>query len=213
MTQDPANFVIPRSARTAVLSILSANPKRDPGELKEEQDAAVAMLVSLDPRDDVQVALAIRAVITHHLSVECFRKATRPGTDPGDMGGWLTKGMALSRLSLQLTNQLGRTRAASQAAAAADPVAPRPAAAPAAPAAGTAPAAGAPPAPAPRPVPAAHAGGVKLPLPRNAPAQRPGSVAAALKAGTTLSRDFATARETIAAVAGLSLPPSPRHAG
>ena len=64
-----------RFALNSILAALTLDPTRDVEDLKNEREAAAAMLGELKPLDAIQAAYAARAVIAHHASMECFRRA------------------------------------------------------------------------------------------------------------------------------------------
>ena len=115
MTQSILNPDIARYTRNSVRAALNQDPARPSEDRAAEEHAALAMLDELGPQTATEAALASRAVIAHHASAECFRRAVQPEITPALQSRLISKAMALSRLSSQLTKALAQTQAEAEA--------------------------------------------------------------------------------------------------
>jgi hypothetical protein len=111
MTQSILNPDIARYTRNSVRAALNQDPARHSEDRAAEEHAALAMLDELGPQTATEAALASRAVIAHHASAECFRRAVQPDITPALQSRLISNAMALSRLSSQLTKALAQTQA------------------------------------------------------------------------------------------------------
>ena len=111
MTQSILNPDIARYTRNSVRAALNQDPARPSEDRAAEEHAALAMLDELGPQTATEAALASRAVIAHHASAECFRRAVQPDITPALQSRLISNAMALSRLSSQLTKALAQTQA------------------------------------------------------------------------------------------------------
>jgi hypothetical protein len=103
MTQSPLNPEIAHYTRNSVRAALNQDRARPAEDRKAEEVTALTMLDELAPQTAIEAALASRAVIAHHGSAECFRRAVQPDITPALQSRLISKAMALSRLSSQLT--------------------------------------------------------------------------------------------------------------
>jgi hypothetical protein len=122
MTQTVLNTPTIRFMLDSTLAALTLDPKRDPEDLRNEREAAAAMLTALAPRDALQAALAARAVSAHHAAMECFRRGALPEVPDVVMTRLLASGAALSRLSLQMIKALEQRKAMVRPATTVNPI-------------------------------------------------------------------------------------------
>ena len=112
-----------RFALNSILAALTLDPTRDVEDLKNEREAAAAMLGELKPLDAIQAAYAARAVIAHHASMECFRRAAMADATDAVRSRMFACGMALCRQSSQMTKALEqRKKGAARPGTSADPI-------------------------------------------------------------------------------------------
>ena len=88
------------------ISTIFESPGQDPNRLKEdltaEKAAAATMFQEYLPQNATELALAMRAVIAHHTSGACVRRAMIPEMPLVLQTRLIAQGIALSRLSSQL---------------------------------------------------------------------------------------------------------------
>jgi hypothetical protein len=75
LTLDPATT---DATLATIFGALRRDPERTPDQHHTMQQAGVAMIVSLQPRDPTEAAYATRAAAAHYGSMECFRRASLP---------------------------------------------------------------------------------------------------------------------------------------
>src|SRR5579863_2369762 len=73
LTLDPATT---DATIATIFGALPRDPERTPAQYHTMQQAGVAMIVSLQPRDPTEAAYATRAAAAHYGSMECFRRAS-----------------------------------------------------------------------------------------------------------------------------------------
>ncbi len=99
----------PEIIHFAIATIFDA-VDQDPNRLKADRDAekacAAIMYQECLPQNATESALATRAVIAHHVSTACFRRAMIPDMPLTLQTKLIAQGIALSRLSSQLMKAL-----------------------------------------------------------------------------------------------------------
>ena len=94
--------IAPEIVHYAVTTILDSIDQ-DPGRLQEdceaEKAAATMMYQECVPQNATESVLAMRAVIAHHTSTACFRRAMLPEMPMVLQTRLIAQGIALSRLS------------------------------------------------------------------------------------------------------------------
>jgi hypothetical protein len=112
MTQSEIAPDILRYGVTAILATLDRNPDCPAEDGAAEQAAARQMFGECGLRNATESALAVRAIIAHHASAACFRRAVLPTVPLALQIRLVAQGAALSRLSLRLIKALRRGSAA-----------------------------------------------------------------------------------------------------
>jgi len=93
-------------ALTAVFDSLDRDPSRPKEDRDAEKTAAAMMDQECLPQNATEPALAMRAVIAHHASADCFRRANFAEIPLAQQSRLIARGTALSRLSLALGKAL-----------------------------------------------------------------------------------------------------------
>ena len=103
-SSDAFNTLIARQTTGA----LYLNP--NDGNRRIEAEAALATLVSITPRSELEGMLGAQLIACHNAAMECFRRAAHPGTRPEMRGENLAHAGRLSRAYAALVEALDRRR-------------------------------------------------------------------------------------------------------
>ncbi len=104
-SSDAFNTLIARQATGA----LYLNPKNDE-DRRINAEAALATLVSLEPRSELEGMLGAQLIACHNAAMECFRRAAHPAERPEMRSENLAHAARLSRAYAALVEALDRRR-------------------------------------------------------------------------------------------------------
>lgn len=104
-SSDAFNTLIARQTAAA----LYLNPEND-DDRRTKSQAALAALVSLSPRSELEGMLGAQLIACHNAAMECFRKAADPAQQPQMRNESLAHAGRLSRAYAALVEALDRRR-------------------------------------------------------------------------------------------------------
>ena len=117
--------VLPTMIRTT-LDALPVNPDATEEETALQRETALIDLRHLAPMDPAQARLAARIVTAHYMSMECMRRAARPGLPDSLIMRLQGRSVALDRVRTEAQRQFDKLKAAARAEAATATPAPQP---------------------------------------------------------------------------------------